>query len=189
MKLKPTMFFDPEPELKDFKNTVMLGSDFPSWEDDIEGHNKVLTEWKRRQEKPEPKEWIKFAEKEPEFNQKVYISSSKQMHPYPMKYGREIIWSQAVKWVDGKEYDKALQYYEENRLRYEGFERIWFGGHKYPGDNFTEYVNEKAKVIMEESGHTTIYCNDIEICTFYDSITVSLFEQICSENGIELKQI
>ena len=146
MKLKPTMFYDPEPIVAPGVCT-----------------QEMYDEWKARQAKPE----------EPK---SAYADNSR------------LIWIKREALQIGKpeeleawdNYFKKLDLYEENRLRYEGFERQE-DGYLYSAeiDCTIEFNNDGALYLMTFG----------ELISYSGNISVSLFEQICSENNIELKKI
>ncbi|WP_462250463.1 hypothetical protein [Ekhidna sp.] len=157
MKLKPTMFYDPEPIVAPGVCT-----------------QEMYDEWKARQAKPE----------EPK---SAYADNSR------------LIWIKREALQIGKpeeleawdNYFKKLDLYEENRLRYEGFERqedgLIYLNPELPW-------NQLLSIAFDNTLQLAIiynYNDEGDELTLYNGVcpSVSLFEQICSENNIELKKI
>lgn len=84
-----------------------------------------------------------------------------------------------------KEYKKALQHYDENRRRYDGFEKMSRSLEKYSDGTLditfgrNDYVH--IKFDFEDSGLLNL--------EFYRGLSVSLFEQIMYENNIKIKKV
>jgi len=118
-------------------------------------HDKAHSAWKARQQKPDHKEFRKF-----------------------IKFDH-IISEQT------NEYKKALQHYDENRRRYDGFEKMSRSLEKYSDGTLditfgrNDYVH--IKFDFEDSGLLNL--------EFYRGLSVSLFEQIMYENNIKIKKV
>ncbi|NRA91242.1 MAG: hypothetical protein HRU26_00915 [Psychroserpens sp.] len=165
MKLKPTMFYDPEPHQDQFLDS----SDMDHPEYNMEAFNEELSKWKARQVKPE----------EPK---SAYADNSRLtwINREALQIGKP---EELEAWDN---YFKELDLYEENRLRYEGFEK--------KGDEcYNKGLDLSVHFYRNNTGDYGISLFIPEPNGFnvqIDSgISVSLFEQICSENGIELKKI
>jgi len=87
--------------------------------------------------------------------------------------------------TEHKEWQKALQYYEENRRRFDGFTSDEAEGNWYfQGPNNLDIDFDRDGIsLYSPPGERGISC------IFDNGLSISLFEQICSENNIELKKI
>jgi hypothetical protein len=126
-----------------------------------EKYDKALTEWKLRQEKP----------KEPRLPVANWVSMSESK-----KYAE-----------DKKVYNEALQYYNENRLRYKGFRPCT---EEYLGE--LAFTNDEVLVVFNIE-HNTPICSEFQIIDVAvyrgENTTTEIAELICLENGIKLDKI
>ena len=157
MKLRITHFYDPEPKQVDYAIVI--------------GHTGTHNEWGTKAEYFTDHEAWNSRQVKPEFKGTSRNFSNpliRQMYP-----SETLVWDY---------HQKALQHYEENRRRYEGFEQTGNDAYKYE-NLFVLFFNEGEGVLLH-TGHTDGF--DLR---FGESLSVSLFEQICEENGIKLNKI
>jgi hypothetical protein len=135
---------------------------YPKGEDKI---NPTWLEWKRRQVKPNHPKTV-YSYNSPS----LWISRSKEHH------------EEAKKWSD---YYDDLDYYEQHRLKYEGFEYK-------KQDGLIELIHPSGLVILLPEGDewllTTCRKKGFNL-VFDEGLSQTLFNQICKENGIKLKEI
>lgn len=158
MKLLQTNLYDPEPLDNCYCQEKRI-------ECDSKGICKLHSQWKRRQVKPtEPKSVYSFN------SPRLWILRGKD-DPQGAK-----------EWND---YYEALQYYEQHRLKYEGFEYK-------KQDELIELIHTSGLVILLPEGDewllTTCRKKGFNL-VFDEGLSQTLFNQICKENGIKIKEI
>jgi hypothetical protein len=198
MKLLQTNLYDPKPErpLEMYYKPDMGVQKFPQecFESDLENYSKLHQEWKRRQVKPEFEDWKNFNDEFPKIKTKIYvihrIDLENYRHPHTLaNVGVFDSWVRTMDdvsyededwiWTYAESYDKKFDYYEQHRLKYEGFELV---------DGW--YLNGEIRIYFEVDSTVTIkYQTGSEHIIYYGHLSQSLFNKICQENGITIKEI
>jgi hypothetical protein len=198
VKLLQTNLYDPEPNKEDYH---IMQVENNSTQEPKGAYKEDLEEWKKRQVKPEFEDWKNFNEEFPKIKTKIYVihrsDLEKDRHPHTLaNVGVFDRWVRTMDdvsyededwiWTYAESYDKKYQYYEQHRLKYEGFEYLEEDGielsHKESG--LTIFIEEDRPEWILTTGKKRGF-NLI----FDEGLSQSLFTQICQENGIKLKEI
>jgi hypothetical protein len=164
MKLKSTMFHDPDPEIEDYRPE---GSLLSALSPNAKKFKNDKKEWSRRQVKPE----------EPD---SIYSNNSELA--WSMRKAKEL-----QNWQEWKDYFAALRYYNDHRQRWSGFEPC---EEQYHGE--LAFTNDVIFVVFE-TNHAEPICCEFQIIdkAVYrgEVTTVELIELMCSENGAGMEVI
>lgn len=161
------MFVDEEPD----KNTwvTRINPDGSDYMENPHEYEKAHLQWRKRQYRPEL-----------------------CIHPFSTCSRNECLDRDCVYydsgWIGDSERQKAFDYYNAHRLRWKGFELK----HKETTNTFgTIYLEIEdpnwCEIIFYKDGLIVVSTETTKYST--RSISVSLFEQICQENGINLESI
>jgi hypothetical protein len=187
MKLLQTNLYDPEPNYEDFIGGLdpVLDAQYLGARSDE--YQRLLSEWKRRQVKPD-KTLHKFTELLPKKGQEILLWANEFTPAIKsIAFYEEKIPKHHKEWMRWSKSDflKDLQYYEQHRLKYEGFEYK-------KQDELIELIHPSGLVILLPEGDewllTTSRKKGFNL-VFDEGLSQSLFTQICKENGIKLKEI
>jgi arsenate reductase-like glutaredoxin family protein len=163
MKLLQTNLYDPEPKKEDFEvfDHLPHGGAYKKLEGrrkyNDEMYQEAHSQWKRRKIKPIPTD---------------YKLKNESMQDW---FGSDRC----------ETYKKDLQYYEQHRLKYEGFEYK-------KQDELTELIHPSGLVILLPEGDEWLLttCRKKGFNLVFDKgLSQTLFNQICKENGIKIKEI
>lgn len=164
-KLKPTHFHDPEPQKMDYAVVI--------------GHNGHQNEWGTHEKYFEDHSAWKARNVKPEEPASTYKRNG--LADWFIRKMQDL-----GNWKEWEDYFKALQHYEENRRRYADFGETGRAG-------IQEFSNGTIDVRFGRHDYVFIK-SDFEdsgllFLEFYKGLSISFFEQIAKENGIELKKL
>ncbi len=192
MKLVKTMLWDEEPRKEDFYREEMPGGMSPSFDKVLD--KKVFEQahkaYTARRVKPEFK-WFSIQEKKPDEGQKIYMDHGMEdwkRNGYESVYNSES-WNENASffWCDYESNFKALQHYNENRLRYAGFEDVTELKKEHKTRCFWNKKNHLMFRFMENG--TVSLTHPFGELRSNKGLSTEEVELFCTNRGIELKII